>query len=260
MEETGNLTVRVYQVEKTAFSNTNVTVKDLCTRLSFAVYDLDGVRLKQVNQKVEDNSFGTASFELEEGDYQLVAVAHSSNGNPTMTNPDKIQFTNALGYSDTFLYNTTLTVGEAPQTLTLSLERIVSLCRFVINDAIPEGVTRLEFLYTGGSGAFVAETGLGCVNSKQVMKYNVQAGAQETQYDLYTFLHQQEDEISITVTAYDATDKQLYQRQFDVPMKRREITWLSGDFFTGDPTPDSQNTTVVVTINDEWDGERRLTY
>jgi hypothetical protein len=33
-----------------------------------------------------------------------VVVGHSASGNPTMTNPAKIQFTNSIGYTDTFLY------------------------------------------------------------------------------------------------------------------------------------------------------------
>lgn len=258
--EPGNLTVSIFQLEQMPFASlSRAAVTDYCTRLNFAVYDSDGTRVKQVNQKVDDNTFGTASFSLDPGDYQLVVVAHSSDGNPTMTNPAKIQFTNATHYTDTFLYNTTLTVGEEPQTLDVSLERIVSLCRFYINDAIPEGVTQLEFYYTGGSGAFNAATGLGSVNSKQKMTFDVQAGATGTHYDLYTFLHQPDDEISVTVTALDAGGNAVYNRDFDVPMARRKITNLSGDFFTG-VTPGSGDLNITVTINATWDGEQNVTY
>lgn len=258
--EPGNLTVSIFQLEQTPFASlSRAAVTDYCTRLNFAVYDSDGTRIKQVNQKVEDNTFGTASFSLDPGDYQLVVVAHSSDGNPTMTNPAKIQFTNATHYTDTFLYNTTLTVGEEPQTLDVSLERIVSLCRFYINDAIPEGVTQLEFYYTGGSGAFNAATGLGSVNSKQKMIFPVQAGATGTHYDLYTFLHQPDDELSVTVTALDAGGNAVYNRDFDVPMTRRKITNLSGDFFTG-VTPGSGDLNITVSINATWDGEKNVTY
>ena len=266
----GNLTVSVYQIEQMPFASqdggpethragTRAAVTDYCNRLNFAIYEMDGSRVKQVNQTSDNAGFGTASFSLEEGEYQLVVLAHSSNGNPTMTNPQKIQFSNSTGYTDTFLYYTTVTVTEEHQTLSVSLERIVSMCRFVMNDAIPAGVNKLEFYYTGGSGAFSATTGLGNVNSKQKMTFSVTAGQSGTMYDLYTFLHQQDDDITLTVTAYDSADNVLYEREFDVPMTRRKITRLSGDFFTGDPSA-SGDVGVTISINGDWDGQTDVTY
>ena len=256
----GNLTVSVYQIEQMPFASvTRAAVTDYCNRLNFAIYEMDGSRVKQVNQTSDKAGFGTASFSLEEGEYQLVVLAHSSNGNPTMTNPQKIQFSNSLGYTDTFLYYTTVTVTDEHQTLPVSLERIVSMCRFVINDAIPASVSKLEFYYTGGSGAFSATTGLGNVNSKQKMTFSVTVGDTGTEYDLYTFLHQQDDDITLKVTAYDAADNMLYEREFDVPMTRRKITRLSGDFFTGDPSA-SGDVGVTISINGDWDGQTDVTY
>ena len=186
---TGNVTVNVYKIENEAFGvSSRGVVSDVCTRLNFAMYDAGGVRVKQINQKSGDKGFGAVSFELEEGSYQLVVLAHSSDGNPTMTNLAKIQFTNATKYSDTFLYYANVEVGDEPQTLDITLNRIVSLCRFVVNDPIPEGVAKLQFYYTGGSGAFSAMTGLGVVDSKQTMTFDVVPGTTGTVYDLYTFL------------------------------------------------------------------------
>ena len=266
----GNLTVSVYQIEQMPFASmtrgsethragTRAAVTDYCNRLNFAIYEMDGSRVKLVNQTSDKAGFGTASFSLEEGEYQLVVLAHSSNGNPTMTNPAKIQFTNSTGYTDTFLYYTTVTVTEEHQTLSVALERIVSMCRFVMNDAIPAGVSKLEFYYTGGSGTFSAATGLGNVNSKQKMTFSVTAGDIGTEYDLYTFLHQQDDDITLTVTAYDGSDNVLYEREFDVPMTRWKITRLSGDFFTDDPSA-SGDVGVTISINGDWDGQTDVTY
>ncbi len=256
--EHGNLTVSIFQLEQTPFSAfTRSEVADACTRLNFAVYDLDGVRQSQVNQKLGDVNFGTASFQLAEGSYQLVAVAHSSDGNPTMTDPSKIKFTNAQGYTDTFLYSDIVTVGEEPQTLPLSLDRIVALCRFVITDDIPAEVKKLRFYYTGGSGAFNAVTGLGCVNSKQEVKFDVTPTGSK-QFDLYTFLHDLSDNIALTVTALDAGGNELHTRQFDVPLQQNHITWLSGAFFSGSGS--SSTTISGVTVNTDWAGETHLTF
>ena len=250
-EPQGNLKVSIYQIEQTPFSAlTRAESGIACSRLNFIVYDESGSRLNQVSQKVEEPGFGTAAFQLEEGIYQLVVVGHSASGNPTTTNLSKIQFTNGTGYSDTFLYYGEVTVGTEQTDWEVSLHRIVSLCRFVITDDIPAEVKKLRFYYTGGSGAFDAATGLGSVASKQSVMFDVQEG--QKQFDLYTFLHNPSDNIALKVTALDASGSPLRERDFDVPMKQNEVTWLTGSYFTGST---SGSTGISITINTAWAGE-----
>ena len=255
-EQKGNLRVSVFQLEQTPFTvlTRTTAAADACTRLNFAVYTLDGARVKQINQEKSEAHFGTASFQLESNTYQLVVVAHSSNGNPTMTNPTKIQFTNAQGFSDTFFCREIVTIGEEPVELDLTLNRIVSLCRFIITDDYPEDAAKIKFYYTGGSGAFDATTGLGCVNSKQEQTFDISSGLK--QFDLYTFLHSTEDSVHLQVTVYDSSDNLLCERTFDVPMQQNHITWLSGNYFTGG----AGSTDISININSDWDGESRLTF
>ena len=252
----GNLTVSVFRLDQTPFSElTRSAAVDACTRLNFAVYQ-DGARIKQVNQMLGDANFGTATFQLAEGTYQLVAVAHSSVKNPTMTNPAKIQFTNACGYSDTFLYNSEVTVTDAGQSepLLLSLNRIVSMCRFIMTDDYPQGVAKMRFYYTGGSGAFDASTGLGTVNSKQSVFFDVTGGLK--QFDLYTFLHDTDGTLHFLVTAYDANDNILNEREFDVPMTQNRVTILTGPLFSTSGT--SATGPLTIDINTTWAGETTI--
>jgi len=258
-DKNGNLHVSVCQIEQTPFGSLTRGVEpvaNVCKRLNFAIYDEGGSRLKQINQTSDKAGFGQCAFQLEEGTYQLVVVGHSANGNPTMTNPTKIQFTNATGFSDTFLCYGEVTIGEEQVEYEVSLNRIVALCRFVITDDIPAEVKTMRFYYTGGSGAFDATTGLGCVASKQDVKFTVTAG--QKQFDLYTFLHDLSDNITLTVTALDASGNELYNRQFDVPMQQNHITWLSGAFFNGSGS--SSTTIGGVTVNTDWAGETHLTF
>ena len=258
---TGNVTVNVYKIENEAFGvSSRGVVSDVCTTLNFAMYDAGGVRVKQINQKSGDKGFGAVSFELEEGSYQLVVLAHSSDGNPTMTNLAKIQFTNATKYSDTFLYYANVEVGDEPQTLDITLNRIVSLCRFVVNDPIPEGVAKLQFYYTGGSGAFSAMTGLGVVDSKQTMTFDVVPGTTGTVYDLYTFLHHTDDQVDLVVTALGADGNKMYERSFEVPMEQRKITRMTGNFFADEASVESHGAQVEISINSEWEGEVNIAY
>ena len=256
-EPNGNLVVSIFQIEHTPFESLTRTVaSDVCTHLNYAVYALDGTRVKQINQKSEDAGFGVASFQLEQGDYQLVVVAHSSNGNPTMTDPKCIKFTNAQGYTDTFLSTNDVTISDEQVSMNVTLNRVVALCRFVITDNYPANVARMRFYYTGGSGAFDANTGLGCVNSKQSIFFDVSSG--QKQFDLYTFLHESSSAISLKVTALDANDNVLYEREFDVPMEQNHITWLSGAYFNGSGS--SASTNIGVTVNTDWAGDIHLTF
>ena len=258
-EPGGNLKVTVFEMEKTPFGSLTRVAEPasaMCKRLNFAIYTLDGTRVKQVNQTSDAAEFGTASFQLEEGDYQVVVVGHSSNGNPTMTDPTCIKFTNAQGYTDTYLCSGVVTIGAEPMDFQVSLDRIVALCRFVITDDFPADVKQMRFYYTGGSGAFDANTGLGCVNSKQDVKFSVATG--QKQFDLYTFLHDVEGTIHLTVTGLDAAGNELYNRQFDVPMQQNYITWLTGAFFNGSGS--SSTTIGGVTVNTDWAGETHITF
>ena len=169
-----------------------------------------------------DKNFGTASFQLEPGKYKVVVLAHSSNGNPSMTDYKKIQFKNDYGFTDTFLCYDSVEIGDTPVNLPANPKRIVSLCRFVISDTIPSDVSRMRFLYTGGSGSLDATTGLGCVKSRQNEFFDVEPGTAPTTFDLYTFLHGDEGTIHLQATAYDEEDNVLTDREFDIPLKRRK--------------------------------------
>ena len=259
-----NLRVKVFQIEQTPFGGTTrATVSNVCTRLNFAIYDESGSRLKQVNQTSDKAGFGTCSFQLDEGDYYLVVVGHSANGNPTMTNAAKIQFTNTTGYTDTFASSCDVTIGEEPEEVEVTLDRIVARCSFVITDAFPAEVKKLQFYYTGGSGAFSAYTGLGSVNSKQTVTFDTASPSAVTddgysQFDIYTFLHETSDNIALKVSALDASGNVIYERDFDVPMQQNHITWLTGAYFTGSGS--SSSTVTTITVNTDWAGETHLTF
>ena len=261
-EPKGNFIVNVFEIEHTPFSTlTRTAPANACTRLNFAVYQQDGTRVKQVNQKLDDPDFGTASFQLAQGDYFLVVVAHSStndlkNSNPTMTDPKKIQFSNAQGFTDTFLWSGNITIGDEAKEMSLSLRRIVALCRFVITDDIPENVNSMQFEYKGGSGAFNAYTSFGSVNSTQKVSYPLTDG--QKQFDLYTFLRDAEGTIKLTVTALDDKNNVLNERSFDVPLYQNQITWFTGAFFDGSGA--SSSTITDIDINTEWAGEHHLTF
>ncbi len=261
IEVEGNVVLRVEQLGQMSFQ---AMVKDaddeLPAHLCFAIYDMGGTRIKQTNQKQGDKNYGIVGMQLDEGDYQLVLLAHNSTKNPTMTNLSKIQFNNSIGYTDTYLYYTTLSVTEEQQTVTASLDRIVALCRFVISDPIPESVTQMKFQYKGGSGHFSALTGLGVTNSTQIVTRQVQPGQQYQVFDLYTFLHQEEGDITLTAMALDAAGNSLSERNFKIPMAQNQVTWLTGNFFADKDAPDQWRLTPNIPLEKRWGNEVFFTY
>ena len=259
---TGNLNLHVAQLQEMPFSHeaNNANTDAECTHLCFAIYDMGGTRLKQVNQKQDDNNYGTVNLQLDKGTYQLVVLAHSSTKNPAMTNPAKIQFNNSTGYTDTYLFYTTLTVTDEPQTYAITLDRIAALCRFVISDPIPDGVSQIRFQYKGGSGHLSALTGLGVTNSTQVVTRQVQPGQQYQVFDLYTFLHQEEGTITLTATALNAAGEGLYEWEFEIPMAQNQITWLTGNFFADEDDTGLWRVTPNIEFDKRWGNEVFYTY
>ena len=256
----GNLIVSVFQIEQLPFAAplTRTVLSDHCSRLSFAVYDTEGKLIKQLHQKTDDAGFGAASFAVGPGTYQVVVIGHSS-GNPTMTNPKKIKFENKDGFSDTFLFSGTVVVADEDEETTVQadLKRIASLCRVDFTDPVPQEVTQLRFQYKGGSGAFDAATGLGSVNSTQTLFFPVEPGQTDCSFDLYTFLHDTEGTLHLQVTAYNDNADIIHERMFEVPMTQRQITRLTGPYFSG---TSGQSITVVVGINAEWEGEQTIDF
>ena len=261
VEVEGNVVLRIEQLGQMSFQ---AMVKDadeeVPAHLCFAIYDMGGTRVKQTNQKQGDKNYGIVGMQLDEGEYQLVLLAHNSTKNPTMTNLSKIQFNNTIGYTDTYLYYTTLSVTEEQQTVTASLDRIVALCRFVISDPIPESVTQMKFQYKGGSGHFSALTGFGVTNSTQIVTRQVQPGQQYQVFDLYTFLHQEEGNITLTAIALDAAGNSLSERNFKIPMAQNQVTWLTGNFFADKDDPDQWRLTPNIPLDKRWGNEVFYTY
>ena len=225
------------------------------TRLNYAVYTMDGARVGQKNQEKSGAGFGATSFQLEDGDYQLVVVAHSSDGNPAMTNLAKVQFTNAQGFTDTFLGSENVTIGEEPVEVNMKLDRIAALCRFVITDDFPADAAKIRFYYTGGSGAFNVMSRLGSVKSRQEHTYDLASG--QKLFDLYTFLHDVEGAIRLTVTVYDHNGNVMNERTFeDIKLQQGHTNTFSCDFFTGGVA----SSAISVSINTAWDSEDRRTF
>lgn len=266
-----NVVIRIADIEAGwdgESTRTMVNVAEVCTRVNLAVYQ-DGTRVKLQNQTAADNNFGTIALQLSPGTYQLLVLAHSGKANPTTTKPAEIQFTNpdtssGTGFTDTFYYYGTLVVGDSGVQMDISMKRATAMFRLATTDVKPAKVKKLQFYYTGGSGALNVVSGYGCKNSKQsvfVTLDDTMTGS-KVQCDMYTFLHEETGKLNFIVKAFDANDDIVYETEFnDVPMQRNCITRYTGALFTADdkgtdvepvgPEP-GETTPTAIMVDPEW--------
>ncbi len=248
-----NVRLSVGSFEQEPFPATRAAVADVCTRISFLVYDDQGARIRKEDQQCGEETFGQAGFLLAKGRYFLVVVAHSGQGNPTSTNARKVAFTNKTGYTDTFLYADSLTVGDADVERSLNLRRIVAMVRFVPYDEAPARADSIRFLYTGGSGTLDAVAGgWGVVNSEQVQWYGIEGGGK---HEIYTIPHAGDDDhLTVTVNTCHGlkSDAAIVSecKIEGIPVKRNHITTCRGFLFS----PVYQQK-FDITIDDIWDSD-----
>ncbi len=234
-------------------SRAAVEVKEVCSRLSFAIFKGED-KISSKHQESDQEGFGAYTASLTAGTYRLVVIGHSGSGSATITLPTEIKFPNNK-LTDTFYYCTDFTLSENTQ-FDITLKRAVAMFRLVIKDVIPQGVEQIKFYYTGGSSTLNAVTGRGCVNSRQTEYRTItdEMVKKSSQFDIYTFPHEENDVLKIEITALGNGETELYKKEFtEVPVTLNTITQYSGNFFNGNGG-DSQlsNGSFSFKAESEW--------
>lgn len=237
-----------------AFASRGTDVKSVCSRISLALYQ-KGVRVKQINQTLEDENFGQLKLMIPAGTYKVVLIAHSGEKNPTLTNPERITFSGKL--TDTFYYCEDLEITDGGS-YDLKLKRAVAMFRLIVADQIPSNVALMYFYYTGGSSTFDAVHGFGNVNSRQSDSFDiteVMHGKPGT-FEVYTFPHADNSTLNVKVSAHDAGNNVLLEKNFgDVEVRRNVITQYKGSFFGGEVEEGEiggGNVQLNLYSEDEW--------
>jgi len=245
-----NVVLRIQSFEQTPFpARTRAAAEGVCSRLNFVVFDSDGERVDQINQELGESGFGEGYFNLAVGDYQLAVVAHSSAGNPSVnkrtgSKHESIAFTNAKGFTDTFFFTQSVTVGEDPVDLMVNMKRVVAKVRFIHEDAIPQKTDSIRFHYKGGSGSIDALTGYGNVNSDQYAWRK----RESIPYEIYTIPWHDSDYLDVTIEAFHGSDCLTSTEINDIPIRRNCITTCRGPLFNGKVGRMS----FTITIDDGW--------
>ena len=257
----GNVIIRASLYHIVPFETRDVqSVADFSTSLQFVLFQ-NGTKVKSVTQKKTDDNYGEVGLTLTAGTYQLLVLAHSSTGNPSVSNPEFIQFTNSIGFSDTFFYYGDIEVTGEQTTYDIRLQRATSMVRVIIQDAIPSEVKTIRLFYTGESGVFNAVTGMGgTVNSQQSIIYNVEGQTAPLTLCAYTFLRDETGSLNMTISARDANNTVKYEKELaDIPMKNHMVTEYSGKLFSesGNKSDDVQ---FLLTAETDWQIYQRHDY
>lgn len=249
------LRFRVSQFEQMPFDVSDATratnVGETCSVLNFAVYQ-DGKKVTQINQKNTDSDFGTIDLSLSSGRYLVVLLAHSCDGNATMTDPEKITFPNNK-LTDTFWYADSVIVDN-DSIYQLKMKRAVAMFRLQTTDEVPSNVSTVRFYFTGGSSTFNALTGVGCVQSKQWENFSVtddMIGKTAT-FQVYTFPRTGSAGLNMQISNLDKSNNTLAEKTIaDVPVRRNVITLYKGCLFS-QGTGSKGGFSIDLISDDEW--------
>lgn len=233
-------------------------------KLNVQLFDHTGAKVfdRVKTQTVDDSQFGRLSLNLDEGDYIVVAVAHSSVRSATITSPQEVRFTANAGekLTDTFSHCSSFSVPAGSSTvIERHLQRVTAMVRFVFTDEeVPDNFARLLIEYTGGSANFNPSTLQGTTKSSQSES---RVAVPEQVYEVYTFPYLSEQgKLKITLTPLAADGSAIREPRIinDVLVTRNRITTLTGTIFTDGDTHQEQSS-FDFTVGD-WDGEDRYEF
>ena len=281
-EELGNeakketlLSIRVSRFDVIPFdTRAGQQISDYCKRLHFVVYS--GTKeIQHVDQKSIDSNFGTVNMTIPKGTYQIVVIAHSSSADPTLSNTKATFAKNAL--SDIFYYSKSIEVSGEEQSLSIELERVTSMFRFVTKDKVPDNCKRINILTKKTSCILEFATGLGLSVEDNSISHEITEDEIGIPFlmEVYYLLNETPKKLPITITAYQESGI-LKQKEFaDVPMEKNKITQYSGYFFgdapsggddnsggdtTGGGTSEDGTQAFEVTVSSDWAGTNEYTF
>lgn len=250
-----DVVLHVSQIETTRFgAPTRSELGDVCNHLCFDIYDEDGQKVKYINQKLDDENFGDASFSLPEGDYYLVVLAHSSTKNPSFATKE-MKITASGTLSDMFWACEPLHIAEDNVNKSLTLRRIVSMVRFITDDGLSDEANELLVKYTGSKGTFSGITGYGTTKASQSVIIDIEPT--DEYYDFYMVPRNDNDTIrnvNIISRYNDGSSATNFTETTieSIPVRRNAVTVCRGSLFGGKSAA-SGTSSVSIVINDSWD-------
>ena len=210
--------------------------------MTLAFYDADGTEVYKATQLRGDGStyttFGEFTANLQVGTYTMVALGYTYfDGDAfTLTSPTQAAYTSERP-RETFTKVQTVTVTSASALdLDVTLNRISSWLKIVSTDGRPASATKIRTTFAKGGKSFNPTTGLATTDAgfNQTNNPSTAVGA-TIEVNAVPFLYTDEESMTVTIEALDASDNVLATRVVNnVPFKRNRKTILRGAIFMAD--------------------------
>lgn len=208
--------------------------------MTLAFYASDGTEMCEITQLKSDattyTTFGEFDCSLPVGNYTMVALGYAYYDGDVLdlTSPTAAVFTSERP-REMFCYTQSVTVTSTAQlNLTATLNRINAKVILVSTDVRPAEATKIRTTYSGGSKGFNPTNGLATddLGFSQTNNPATSVGA-TISVNIYPFLYTDEETMTVTIEALDASDNVLITKTVpNVPLKRNRQTTLTGAVYT----------------------------
>lgn len=258
--------IRVASIEQEPFgplgTKGSASLDDVCTVLNYGIYSVDGVSVVKpvTTQKSTDESFGTLSLRLEEGEYKMMVLAHSCDKNPTFKDYPKIDFQTSTvrRITDTFLYSAVFTVSKGMQPININLNRVTAKFELRLQEKyIPQEVSSIEFQF--GSECYFnldANTGRVFKSSSSKFTENIAVTTGDSIVEVYAFVDAEATTTNIKITAKDNDGNEyLSISPTNVPVTPNRKTIYRVNMFAHEIV----NSEGSITIDNDWSGTDEYT-
>lgn len=219
-------------------SDEHLPVADLCSRMSLAFFKNGAKVGKTIHQTLNDANFGTFELTLDNGTYQLVAVAHSGTASATITSLSEVSFPNNK-MTDTFLACEEVEITDGTTSLPIVLQRCVAKVSVRILEPTPQVVSQYRFYYTGGSSTLNPTTTFGAKQSRQTELRTLTPDqfSANSVFEVYTIPHEATDVLQMEVSALDGSASLIAQQKLSsVDVRVGQETEVATLLFSEDPS------------------------
>lgn len=206
---------------------------------------VDGELVRTLHQSGEDADFGEPVLQMGYGRHTVYFVA--SRGKSPSVDGTQVTWSQP---SDTFWKSVSVTVGDGSRrSVSVTLDRVVTKLRVLINDAIPDGAATLVMKPASWWYGLDYVTGAAVSSSDAERSVSLPASSVGTEGLGVSFFGLSDDEewlTDLSVTVNDNNGGVLGTVSLaDVPFERNRVTTVSGSLF-------SAGGTFSVSLNETW--------
>lgn len=206
-----------------------VDVGSVCKHLLLAIYQNDNLDTL-LSQQQGSEGFGHFPILIERGVYRIVVLAHSSEKQPDMSDPHKVNF-GSKNMSDVLYWSDEIAVGR-DSVINVSLRRAVAKVVIRSTDSLPKQASQVYVRYDGSGTSFDATTGKGFKSfGYEYINIPKESVGKPLSTSVYIF-PSSKDTVRLKEVQLQISNKNGsiidFQKVNDVPIKTNSITRLTG--------------------------------